>query len=284
MAADPAAVPTSTPASAPPTAPSRVKRRATLSGLEKMPVSAVLIVLNGERHLDRVLGAVAFCDEILILDSGSTDATLEIAKRHGARVEHQPFLGYGPQKRRAVELAKHDWILAIDDDEVLDYEAATTLQVLDLSDASKAWRLRRRTYVGGREVRYGAWSPDLALRFFNRTRATYNTNEIHESVQGAREVLTLPGSLHHFSYTDLADVFARCASYSRAKATRYRFEGRRAMAAQLVFRALWGFLRSYVFKLGFRDGSTGVVVAVSVALDAVLGLALAGEQSEDAKL
>ena len=249
-----------------------------------MPVSAVLIVLNGERHLDRVLGALAFCDEILVLDSGSTDQTVEIAKRHGARVEHQPFLGYGPQKRRAVELAKHDWILAIDDDEVLDYEAATTIQVLDLSDAGKAWRLRRRTYVGGREVRYGAWSPDLALRFFNRTCASFNTNEIHESVQGARTLLTLPGALHHYSYTDLADVFTRCAAYSRAKATRYRFDGRGAFPVQLVFRALWGFLRSYVFKLGFRDGSAGVVVAVSVALDSVLGLALAGEQSEDAKL
>lgn len=277
MAADPV-VPV------PPSAPSRVNRRATLSGLEKLPVSAVLIVLNGERHLDRVLGALAFCDEILVLDSGSTDATIEIAKRHGARVEHQPFLGYGPQKRRAVELAKHDWILAVDDDEVLDYEAATTIQMLSLADAGRAWRVRRRNYVGGREVRYGAWSPDFVLRFFNRTQADFNSNEIHESVHGAREVLTLPGSLHHFSYTDLGDIFARAAGYSRTKASRYRFEGRHAFPVQLVFRALWGFLRSYVFKLGFRDGSAGVVVALSVALDAVLGLALAGEQSEDARL
>jgi hypothetical protein len=149
MAADP--VPAS--AGKPSAGPTRIKRRATLSGLEKMPISAVLIVLNGERHLDRVLGALAFCDEILVLDSGSTDATIEIAKRHGARVEHQQFLGYGPQKRRAVELAKHDWILAIDDDEVLDYEAATTLQVLDLSDPGKAWRGRRRPDLGGREFR-----------------------------------------------------------------------------------------------------------------------------------
>lgn len=282
MAADPVDSAAARPAPSP--GPTRVKRRATLSGLEKMPVSAVLIVLNGERHLDRVLGALAFCDEILVLDSGSTDQTVEIARRHGARVEHQPFLGYGPQKRRAVELAKHDWILAVDDDEVLDYEAATTIQVLDLSDTTRAWRLRRRTYVGGREIRYGAWSPDLALRFFNRAHATFNTNEIHESVQPGGEVLTLPGALHHYSYADLADVFARCAAYSRAKATRYRFDGRKAMAVQLLFRALWGFLRSYVFKLGFRDGSAGVVVALSVALDAVLGLALAGEQSEDAKL
>lgn len=259
------------------------KRRATLSGLEKLPVSAVLIVLNGERHLDRVLGSLAFCDEILILDSGSTDATREIAARHGARVEHQSFLGYGPQKRRAVELAKHDWILSVDDDEVIDYEAATTIQVLDLADPSRAWRVRRRNYVGSREIRFGQWTPDFTLRLFNRTRAEFNLNAVHESVVPTGPVRTLPGALHHYSFIDLADVFVRGAGYSRAKATRFHFEGRRAHAPQLFFRALWSFLRSYVLKQGFRDGAAGFVVALSLAVDSTLPLAMAGEQAEDAK-
>lgn len=254
-----------------------LRRRATLSGLEKLKISAVLIVHNGERHLDRVLAAVGFCDEILVLDSGSTDHTREICASHNARVEHQPFLGYGLQKQRAVDLAKHDWVLVIDDDEVLDYEAATTVQVLDYADPTRAWRLRRRTYIGAREIRYGQWSPDYSLRLFNRTYGQFNDREIHESVETSGTVLTLPGALHHYSYTDYADVFARCGSYARKKAMRYRDEGRRARAVQLVFRALWGFLRSYVFKQGFRDGTAGVVVAMSVALDAVLGLALAQE-------
>lgn len=258
-----------------------LRRRATLSGLEKLKISAVLIVHNGERHLDRVLSAVGFCDEILVLDSGSTDRTREICTTHNARVEHQPFLGYGPQKQRAVELAKHDWVLVIDDDEVIDYEAATTVQVLDYADPTRAWRVRRRTYIGAREVRYGQWSPDYSLRLFNRTCAQFNDRLIHESVETSGPILTLQGALHHFSYVDYADIFARCGSYARAKAARYRDEGRRAGAVQLIFRALWGFLRSYVAKQGFRDGAAGVVVAMSVALDAILGLALADQSSEE---
>lgn len=259
-----------------------LRRRATLSGLEKLKLSAVLIVKNGERHLDRVLSAVGFCDEILVLDSGSTDRTLEICAAHNVRVEHQPFLGYGPQKRRAVELAKHDWVLVIDDDEVLDYEGATTIQVLDYSDPGKAWQIRRRNYIGAREVRYSHWSPDYSLRVFNRTRAQFTDSLIHESVElSDGRVLTLQGSLHHYSYTDYSDVFIRCASYARAKAKRYRDQGRRASALQLVFRALWGFLSSYIIKQGFRDGVAGVVVALSLALTSVLGLALAEDNNVD---
>lgn len=256
------------------------RRRATLSGLEKLKVSAVLIVHNGERHLDRVLSAVGFCDEILVLDSGSTDRTREICATHNARVEHQPFLGYGPQKQRAVELAKHDWVLVIDDDEVIDYEAATTVQVLDYTDLTRAWSIRRRTYIGAREVRYGQWSPDHTVRLFNRTCAQFNDRLIHESVETSGPILLLPGALHHYSFTDYADVFVRCGAYARKKAARYRDEDRRAGAVQLIFRALWGFLRSYVAKQGFRDGNAGVVVALSVALDAVLGLSMAQESDQ----
>jgi glycosyltransferase involved in cell wall biosynthesis len=243
----------------------------------------VLIVHNGERHLDRVLSAVGFCAEILVLDSGSTDRTHAICAEHKARVEHQPFLGYGPQKRRAVDLAKHDWVLVIDDDEILDYEAATTIQVLDYADPTRAWRIRRRTYIGANEVRYGQWTPDYSLRLFNRTQAQFNDRMIHESVEHRGTVLTLPGALHHYSYLDYADIFQRCGGYARRKAALYRAEGRRAGALPLLVRAWWGFMRSYVLKQGFRDGNAGVIVALSVALDAVLGLAEAQEPAgEDA--
>ena len=254
-----------------------LRRRATLSGLEKLKISAVLIVKNGERHLDRVLSAVGFCDEILVLDSGSTDRTLEICATHNVRVEHQPFLGYGPQKRRAVELAKHDWVLVIDDDEVLDYEGATTIQVLDYTDVTRAWQIRRRNYIGAQEIRYTHWTPDYTLRLFNRTQATFSEALIHESVETSGSVLTLQGSLHHYSYFDYADVFVRCSAYARSKAARYREQGRRASALQLIFRAGWGFLQSFIFKQGFRDGVAGVVVALSLSLTSVLGLALAQE-------
>lgn len=258
------------------------RRRATLSGLEKLHISAVLIVYNGERHLDRVLASLGFCDEILVLDSGSTDRTHEICALHQVRVVHQPFLGFGAQKRRAVELAKYDWVLVVDDDEVIDYEAATTVQVLDYGNPLRAWRIRRRNYIGAREVRFGQWSPDYTLRLFNRTCAQFNEREIHESVETSAVVLTLPGSLHHYSFSDYADVFIRCCGYARIKAVRYRNQRRHAGSVQLIFRAMWGFLRSFVIKQGFRDGIAGVVVALALALDVILGLSMA-QESEDSK-
>ncbi len=239
------------------------------------PISAVLIVKDGELHLDRVLAALDWCDEILVLDSGSRDRTLEIARAHCARVEHQDFLGYGRQKQRAVELARHDWVVVIDADEVMDEQAAHAIRALDLSDPARAWRIRRRTYIGTREVRHGQWSPDYSLRLFNRTKAAFDLVAVHEAVRTAGQVATLPGSLHHYSYRDHAEVFSRLANYARMKAADYRKSGRRAGAVKLVFRAGWGFFRSYVIKRGFLDGVDGVIVALSLALDCVLALALA---------
>ncbi len=257
-----------------------------MSAAGKIPISAVLIVRDGERHLDRVLAALASCDEILVLDSGSTDRTLEIARAHGARIEHQDFLGYGKQKQRAVALARNDWVLVIDDDEVLDAEGIAALASLTgtaRSDPTRAWRIRRRTYIGAREVRHGVWTPDYSLRLFNRTCARFGDDAVHESVRTAGAVATLPGALHHYSFRDYADVFERMGSYARAKAARYRAEGRRSGATRLAARALWGFLRSYVFKLGFLDGVAGVVVALSLSLDMVTALAMASDPAVDAE-
>jgi glycosyltransferase involved in cell wall biosynthesis len=114
------------------------------------PISAVIITRNAERHLADVLAACEFCAERLVLDSGSTDGTETIVREAGARFERQEFLGYGPQKRRAVELAQHDWILAIDADEVLDEAARRAIAGLDFTDPAACWQFSRRTFIGRR--------------------------------------------------------------------------------------------------------------------------------------
>lgn len=246
----------------------------------RRPLSAVLITLDAERHLDRVLAAAAeVCDELVVLDSGSRDATCDIARRHGARVAHQDFLGFGPQKRRAVELARHDWVLCLDADEVLDEEARRAIRALPLDDPQRCWRLRRRTFVGGREVRYGVWHPDRVVRLFNRTATTFSHDLVHESVPPAPRVADLPGSLLHHSFGDLAELFT--PRYHRLKADRYRVTGRRAGTPALCVRAAFAFLRSFVLKRGFLDGPAGVVVALSASVNAVLGLAMAGWETPD---
>ncbi len=240
------------------------------------PISAVLITLNAERHLEQVLAALAgACAEIVVLDSGSTDGTRAICARHGARFSVHPFDGYGPQKRRACALATHDWILSIDADEVLDDDARAGLAALALADPAACGRIRRRNFVGAREIRHGHWSPDWCVRLFNRQVHGFSADAVHESVRPTGPLITLAGSLRHYSYTDLADIIR--APYHRLKAAAYRARGRRTAAPVLVLRAGWAFTHSYVLKAGFRDGSAGVAVALSAAVNAVYGLAMANE-------
>jgi glycosyltransferase involved in cell wall biosynthesis len=256
-----------------------LRRRATLSGLEKLKVSAVLIVKDGELHLDRVLSAVGFCDEIVVLDSGSTDRTREICAEHKVRFEQQAFLGFGAQRRRAVELAKHDWVLVIDDDEVLDYEAATTIQVLNYADPTRAWRIRRRTYIGAREVRFGEWMSDHQVRLFNRTQAQFNDRHIDEVVEtSGGPLLTLQGSLHHYRFRDYADLLTRTVSQARARADDQAALHQRVGWLVVLVRVMWGFVRSLVLRQGFRDGVTGVMVALAIAIDGVLAPVLIQER------
>ena len=240
----------------------------------RLPISAVIITRDAAAHLADVLAAIYFCDEQLVLDSGSTDDTLAIATTHGARVEQQSFLGYGPQKCRAVALATHDWILAIDADEILDDEARDAIRRLDLSDPHACWALRRRTFIGSREVRHGAWRNDRVLRLFNRTTAGFKPLPVHEEVESGRRPSLLPGSLLHFSYVDSAAVLARAVRYAPLKASIMRRKGQRAQPWLMPFRGLAAFCSSYLVRGGWRDGAAGFVVALARVIDSTLPRAL----------
>lgn len=241
------------------------------------PVSAVLITLDAERHLERVLAALAGCAEIVVLDSGSLDRTRDIAVAHGARWFEHPFDGFGPQKRRAVARATHDWVLSVDADEVLDPAAREHLAELDLlgADPATCWRLRRRPFVGGREIRHGHWVPDRVVRLFHRTRHDFGCDLVHESIQPQGPVRDLKGSLLHYAYPDLAALFR--PDYHRLKCDRYLARGRRGSGPVLMLRAAAVLVRSYVLRRGFLDGPAGAVVAVAGAVSAVTGLAMASD-------
>lgn len=237
-------------------------------------ISAVIITRDASAHLARVLAAVDFCAERLVLDSGSTDATVEIAREAGARLEHQPFLGYGPQKCRAVAIASHDWILSIDADEILDDEARASIRRLDLADPHACYSIRRRTFIGSQEVRHGAWRHDLAVRLFNRTTAGFKPLPVHEEVESGRPATRLPGSLLHYSFTDSGAVLARSIRYAVLKAAIMRRKGQRASAWSLPFRGCAAFAGSYFLRSGWRDGAAGFVVALARVIDSTLPRAM----------
>jgi glycosyltransferase involved in cell wall biosynthesis len=234
------------------------------------PISAVIITRDAAAHLAEVLAAVEFCGERLVLDSGSTDDTIAIARAAGARVEHQPFLGYGPQKCRAVALAAHDWILAVDADEVLDDEARAAMATLALTDPQASYAVRRRTFIGRREVRHGAWGNDLVVRLFNRTTAGFRPLPVHEAVESGSPPRRLPGTILHYSYPDSAAVLARAVVYARLKAAVMRRKGQRAGAWSLPARAVAVFAGSYFLRGGWRDGAAGFVVALARVIDSTL--------------
>ena len=222
-------------------------------------ISAVVITRDSEEHLDRVLGALDICDEIVILDSGSNDRTREIADRHGASWFERPFDGYGSQKRHAVVRARHDWILAVDADEVLDEPGRAALEAIDWErqDPSECWRIRRRPFIGRREIRHGHWNPDWVVRVFNRRHNDFSVAAVHESVHPTGTVRTLPGSLAHHSYRDLGEIIR--TDYHRAKAASYRAAGRRANGPVLAARAMWAFFWSYAIRRGWKWMKKGIL-------------------------
>ena len=244
----------------------------------KVPLSAVLITLNAETYLDAVLSALSFCDEILILDSGSTDGSREIAQKFGARWECREFSGYGPQKRAAVALARHDWILSLDADEVLEEDCAEAIAGLDWNamDPRDCWRIRRRPFVGKREIRHGHWVPDRVVRLFSRTHHNFSPDLVHESVHPKGKVHDLPGAMRHFSYESPADLFR--LDYARLKAEQIHQQGRRPPGAfRLAIRADWAFFHSLIIRRGILDGPVGVLIALSAAFNATMGFVLAHE-------
>lgn len=245
---------------------------------DKLPISAVLITKDAELHLDRVLGSLSACSEIVVLDSGSRDGTRGIAERHGVVWHEHPFDGYGSQKRRAVALARHEWVLSVDGDEVLDdlgVEALTAVD-WDAEDPQTCWEIRRRPFIGEREIRHGDWAPDHVVRVFNRQYHNFSAVLVHESVRPTGRVGQLGGSLLHFTSADLAGIFR--ADYYRLKAEMYRQNGRRAGQLLLAARAGGVFLRGYLLRLGFLDGTAGLVVALAGAVNSSVGLALASDE------
>lgn len=252
------------------------------------PISCVVITRDAEAGIGATLDSARGCAERLVLDSGSTDATVAIALARGARVEHQPFLGFGAQKRRACELASHDWILSLDADEELDAEAVAGLASLDLSDGNVCWAWRRRTFIGRTEVRHGPWGGERVPRLFHRRHAGFTDHRVHERVAAPTTPRLAPGSILHHSFGGCEDVITRAARYAVPKATILRSKRERTPAWLLPARGLAAFTKAWVVQGGWRDGAAGFVVALSRVVDSTLARAIvecdADEPSEGAAL
>lgn len=227
-------------------------------------LSACIITFNEIDRIDDCLASLAFCDDIVVIDSGSTDGTAERAAELGARVIQRAFDGYRRQKDFAVQQARHDWVLCLDADERVTpvlREAIENARDTDFHGAS-GFRFARATEYFGAFLRHGNAYPDRVLRLFDRRRGGWRGDrEIHEHVSVDGDVKRLPGDLEHRAYRSLADQLRRLERYARLMAEHDHARGRRARLRHLVVNPFWRFLRGYVLRAGFLDGWRGLFYA-----------------------
>ncbi len=225
-------------------------------------LSAVLITRNAASQLGACLESLAFCDEILIVDSGSTDETLSIAERHRARVIAKQWLGFGRQKQFAVDQARNDWVLCIDADERVSPLLADSIASALANPASVVYRMARCNRFLGRWLRHGEGYPDWSARLFDRRAARWSDDPVHEKVLYAVTPGTLAGDLLHESAEDLSDYLEKQNRYTSLAAQQLHEAGRSAGTLHLLASPLVRFVKFYFFRLGFLDGLPGLAHTV----------------------
>ncbi len=234
------------------------------------PISLTVITRNAEAHIERCLKSVPFASDILVLDCGSDDRTRSIAEKCGARVVIEEWRGFGPQKRRAAELAKYDWVLNLDADEALSPESqAEVLTLLAGTLTAEAYAFPRLSFHMGRWIRHGGWYPDRQTRLFDRRRANWSDAQIHEKIV-TTSVGRLQKPIHHWVFKDLSDQVATNNRYSSLGAENLAAAGRGWILFNLLTKPKVKFFETYIFKLGFLDGMPGFVIAVGAAYSVFL--------------
>jgi glycosyltransferase involved in cell wall biosynthesis len=225
-------------------------------------ISATLITCNEERNIAEALQSVSWADEIVVIDSGSSDGTLEICRRFTDKIAHRNWTGYVDQKNYAVEKARNEWILSLDADERISHELQIEIQDLARRGFDRpGYRMPRLTYFMGRWIKHGDWYPDYQLRLFDRKRGKWTGGLVHESVKTNGDPGLLRGEIHHYTYRSLSDYLQRLEKYSTLAALDYQQRGKVTTPFNLLGNPIAAFLKAYVLKRGFLDGVPGLAAA-----------------------
>ncbi len=230
-------------------------------------VSAILITRNEAQNIEECLAGLAWCSEVVIVDSGSDDGTVDRARNWGAKVSvTTDWPGFGLQKNRALDLAHGEWVFSIDADERVTPSLAEEIQsAVQRADAPDAFSLPRLSSYCGQFMRHGGWYPDRVVRVFRRGKARFSDDIVHESVQVQGAIGQLQQDLLHISYRSLDDVLEKMNRYSSAGAEKLAARGRQSSLATALGKSLWAFVRTYVLRRGFLDGRLGFVLACGIA-------------------
>ncbi|MCW5605551.1 MAG: glycosyltransferase family 2 protein [Burkholderiales bacterium] len=232
-----------------------------------MTVSAFIITRNAEPTIRRCLESVAWADEIVVVDSGSTDRTEEICREFSVHFHRTPdWPGHGPQKNRALDRATGEWIVSLDSDEWMPPELRAEVQrTLAAPEGKAAYRIPRRSSFCGRYMRHSGWWPDYVVRLFRRDASRFSEDHTHDRliIDGATGTLTQP--IMHEAITDLDQMIAKMNMYSTSSAAMFHRNGRRASIFTALLHGWWAFMRTYFLRLGFLDGREGLMLAIANA-------------------
>lgn len=226
-------------------------------------LSLIVITRNEEGSIGRCLRSASFADEIVVVDNGSTDKTVEIARSLGANVVAAPdWPGFGPQKNRALDRATGDWVLSLDADEWIEPPLAEAIRAtIARPDAADGYEMPRRSRFCGKVVKHSGWWPDYVLRLWRRGRGRFADVPVHERVIVEGRVDRLREPIEHEAIADLADAHDKARRYAVAAAAELAAQGKRSSRAKAVVRAAAAFLRTYLWRAGFLDGAAGWRVA-----------------------
>lgn len=228
-------------------------------------ISVILIAKNEALNIRACIESVVWADEVIVVDSGSTDETVAIAREMGAQVFEHDWPGFGIQKNRALRYANMDWVLSIDADERVSSALRAEIQSVLKDPKADGYYVPRLSSFCGRDIRHSGWYPDYVLRLFRRSAGRFSDDLVHERLLVDGDTLKLKHCLKHESFRDLSQVLDKMNHYSSAGAEMMYQKGREATLKQAVMHGLWAFIRSYFLRAGFLDGREGFMLAVSTA-------------------
>jgi glycosyltransferase involved in cell wall biosynthesis len=225
-------------------------------------LTVVIVAKDEDKNIAECVASASFADEVLVLDSGSRDATVALAEAAGARVLRTDWPGYGPQVARGFQLASSAWVLSLDADERISPALREEVLAAIRSGSHDGWRVPRLSEFCGRFIHHGGWRPDLTVRLGRRERSGFSSHFLHAHMTVDGSIGTLKSSLIHYSYPDVHDVLEKLDRYSTGHARDMHAAGRRGSVGGAVLHGIAAFIRTYVLRLGFLDGSHGLMLAI----------------------
>lgn len=236
----------------------------------RQKLSAVLITKDEENNIKRCLSSITFADEIVVVDSGSTDNTVKICNEFGCIVLSADWMGFGPTKKYAVDNATYDWILSVDADEVVSESLKEEISRLLEAPPDKAFGIKRKSYYLGKQINYCGWDNDYPLRLFNRKYGNFNDKPVHESVVVNCDRDRIDSPLYHYTYPTIKSHIYKINKYSELSSGELIKENKRYSVVSSILFGINKFLKMYILKRGFLDGKAGLILCINSAFGVYL--------------